>query len=109
MLWLKNTAALHGIELTGVRADPWQHVDFPVPWIAHLRSRIGHYVVVERKEDNSWIIADPAIGRLQVPDRLIRDRWTGYALIVEGPTESDLNDKCSASAASRETCQVMSE
>jgi len=83
MLALRQAAATHGVALRGVFADPLRSGALPTPWIAHLNSGGGHYVVVERSESARWIVADPSVGIVEYSENAFKRRWSGYALILD--------------------------
>jgi ABC-type bacteriocin/lantibiotic exporter with double-glycine peptidase domain len=86
---LRDIADGFGIRLTGVLSslkDP----SFSPPWIAHFEGRGGHYVVVERYEKQSLIVADPARGRIRYSASAFRRRWSGYAMVLDPPPVADI-------------------
>jgi ABC-type bacteriocin/lantibiotic exporter with double-glycine peptidase domain len=84
---IQRIASRNGISLEGVAAAAAESL--PVPWLAHWRSGNGHYVVVERREGDGWIVADPGRGRIRYSGRAFRRRWSGYALVI-GSSNADV-------------------
>jgi len=82
MLSLREIADAYGVTTEGVYADPLEGPELPTPWIAHLRTGVGHYVVVERYEGLQWTVADPTRGRVQYSEAAFRRVWSGYALVA---------------------------
>jgi ABC-type bacteriocin/lantibiotic exporter with double-glycine peptidase domain len=83
MLEVHDIAAAYGLRLKGVFIGPRNRPSWRTPWIAHLRSGNGHYVVVERHDDSKWTIADPGRGRVRYSEAAFAGLWSGYALVLD--------------------------
>ena len=77
-------ASHHGLTTHGVLATAREIGSLAIPWIAHLKSGIGHYVVVERSFANEVLVADPASGRMVYAKREFSQQWDGYGLVIDG-------------------------
>lgn len=80
LLDLVRIARAHGIALRGVFARVPNGLT--TPWIAHLRTQDGHYVVVEEALANGFIVGDPASGVKAVSVETFRTLWSGYGLVL---------------------------
>ncbi len=52
-----------------------------LPAIAHWESK--HYIVVYEINKKHVIVCDPAIGQRSIPHAEFKDKWTGYALLLQ--------------------------
>jgi ABC-type bacteriocin/lantibiotic exporter with double-glycine peptidase domain len=79
MATLQRLMTAHGVPADGLRGSGPSRRSWPGPWIAHFRE--SHWVVVERHEGNSLVVADPRFGRIALPAAAFDRRWSGYALV----------------------------
>ena len=79
VLQLIEIGAEIGIEVKGWRLSAVALDSVALPAVIHLND--GHYVVLSARKEGSWIVGDPAVGRLAVsPDRLAR-AFSGVVLL----------------------------
>ena len=85
---LKNLAIAAenlGFQARPVRASLNRMMEQKNPWIAHWQG--DHFVVVYRVKGNKFLIADPAVGKLEYSRAEFLVCWTGFALLLH-PTEN---------------------
>ncbi|MGB3201838.1 MAG: ABC transporter transmembrane domain-containing protein [Nodosilinea sp.] len=70
-----------GFQARPVRASLSRMADQKNPWIAHWEG--NHFVVIYSIKGSEVVMADPAIGRKTVSRQEFKQRWTGFALLLE--------------------------
>jgi ATP-binding cassette, subfamily B, bacterial len=83
LLSLKNLAQAHGVRTIGLAVKPSGLPRLTTPWVAHLKSGVGHYVVVENVSLGRVTVADPARGRLLYSQTAFELAWSGNALVMD--------------------------
>lgn len=86
----RNGASLRGLSAAAesvgfstrpVKASLDQLAKQTLPAIVHWEGK--HYVVVYKITKKEAIVADPAIGQLTLTHRQFKEKWTGYALLLQ--------------------------
>ncbi len=81
---LKEAANRLGLPSRVVRSSPEHLERYPLPTIAHLQGRGGHFVLVLAVDENDVVISDMTRGRAErIPRGAFEALWSGY-LIVPG-------------------------
>ena len=80
MLGMKKVAIQYGLQATGWTLSLTDLDRIPLPAIAVVNG--NHYAVVERKQPDGVILADPARGRLRVSNWRFRLQWKGETLVL---------------------------
>ncbi len=73
-----------GYQARPVRASFNKLENHKHPWIAHWQG--NHYIVVYRIRGKKVLVADPALGKREIPRQDFMEGWTGYALLLD-PTD----------------------
>jgi ATP-binding cassette subfamily B protein len=77
-----DRAADHfGLRMRLVRAELGSLADLPAGTILHWD--FSHYVVLERVRRRSVLVVDPAVGRRELPMKLVSKAFTGVAILFE--------------------------
>ena len=84
LLDLARAAQSLGFATQGLKGTYDAIADVSLPAIAHLRTRNGdgHFVVLQRWNPRTVVIADPARGIRTLRSDRFSKRWTGYLLTV---------------------------
>jgi ABC-type bacteriocin/lantibiotic exporter with double-glycine peptidase domain len=83
---LKKAATDLGVPSYVVKATPDRLSGFPLPAIAHLHYRDGHYVLILRVTPETVTTADMLSGNVEtLPPDLFFERWSGYLLVPGKP------------------------
>lgn len=69
-----------GLSARPVRVGLGRLADLQLPAILHWE--MNHFVVLERVDDEHLLIADPALGKLEIPLHLADDKFTGVAVEI---------------------------
>ncbi|MBD0347166.1 MAG: peptidase domain-containing ABC transporter, partial [Coleofasciculus sp. Co-bin14] len=70
-----------GFSTRPVKASLDKFAEQPLPAIAHWQGK--HYIVVYKITNKQVIVADPAIGQLNLTHAQFNEGWTGYALLMQ--------------------------
>lgn len=76
------------IDSLPVKLELAQLREIPYPAIAHLSKNGGHFVVLQKLEDELLHYIDPDIGLIKESLKDFEKKWTGVALLVEATEKS---------------------
>lgn len=77
-----------GIKNLSVKIKSEQLHEIPYPAIAHLSKNGGHFVVLQKLEDDILYYIDPDVGLIKESLKDFEKKWTGVALLVEANEKS---------------------
>ena len=83
---LRKAATELGVPSQVIEATPGQLSGVPLPAIAHLETRDGHFVLILRVTPETITVADLMSGTTEtLPADVFFERWSGYLLIPSTP------------------------
>ncbi|MDZ4810487.1 MAG: cysteine peptidase family C39 domain-containing protein [Bacteroidota bacterium] len=71
-----------------VKIQKEQLIEIPYPSIAHLSKNGGHFVVLQKLENDILHYIDPDVGLIKESLKDFEKKWTGVALLVEATEKS---------------------
>ncbi len=94
LLGLRRGADAIGFQARAVRAEPelLSHLDsIPLPAICHWKG--NHWVVLHGRRRRRFLIADPAVGLRQLPEREFLEGWSNGVMLLLEPDPDRLAEQ----------------
>jgi Peptidase C39 family len=83
---LRKAATGLGVPSQVIKTTPGRLAGMPLPAIAHLETRDGHFVLVLRVTSETVMVADMMSGMTEtLPADVFFERWSGYVLVPGTP------------------------
>jgi ABC-type bacteriocin/lantibiotic exporter with double-glycine peptidase domain len=75
---IAQAARAEGLQVQALAVEPKKLRDLPLPAIAHWH--LNHFVVLERVDDDAFVIIDPKRGRLRISSEELEVGFSGVLL-----------------------------